>query len=58
MFSKGETGAVFEDRGGEVIGAGEGGGVEVCDFCELALVEGGVDVYEFFEGLERSLVRD
>lgn len=47
MFAEGEAGAEFEDGSWEVVGVGEGGCVEVCDFCELALVEGGVDVYEF-----------
>jgi len=38
--------AEFEDSGGEGVGGGEGGGVEVEDFLVLALVVGVVDVDE------------
>lgn len=58
VLAEGETGAVFEDRGGEFVCAGEGGGVEVGDLCELALVEGGVDVYEFYKSLEGPSLGD
>jgi len=45
----------LEDAGGEGVGGGEGGGVEVDDFGVLGLVEGSVDVYEFCGDARRNV---
>lgn len=47
----GDSGAELEDAGGEVVFGGEGGGVEVKNCLVLALVEGVVDVDEFWGGV-------
>ena len=48
---QGALGAELEDAGWEGVGGGKVGGVKVDDALVLALVEGGVDVDEFWGGL-------
>lgn len=47
-LAEGDFGAELQDAGGEVVFGGERGGVEVEDGLVLALVEGAVDVDEFW----------
>jgi hypothetical protein len=47
-LAEGDLGAVFENLSGGLVGAGEGGGVEVEDGLVGMGVEGGCDVEEFW----------